>query len=117
MEEYVTKTGVKLNYNKIDDSYVKTHKDKYIKVNIPDSLNSYETGNGEGMWAMATNEEDYKKIIDDNSKSELVVVQLHNDCFYYQDDIKFLDYIVVETRGFNRSVVPYSEVEDYFCFW
>lgn len=84
------------------------------KINIPDSLESYQNGNGEGVWAMG--DKNFIKDYKTNARGTKHVVQLYNKSVYYPA----LDYnavVVVEMRGNNRPVVIYDQLAHLECIW
>lgn len=88
---------------KIEEPY---DKDKLFKVNLPFTESEYETGNGEGVWAI-TNNASLEIINDTKSINEFVLVRILNDSIYY-NNLSFGDYIIVETRGEKRPVANYE---------
>lgn len=84
------------------------------KVNVPASLENYNSGNGEGMWALGTQEfiDDYKNDVSGTRH----IVKLMNKSVYYPELAHGAE-VVVEMRGNNRPVVVYSQLEDMVCVW
>lgn len=111
MKIYKFTDGRELKYNEVTESEARelTFANKIFKVNLPSSDENFITGNGEGIWACATNESDYEKATSDNSKGELIIVKILNEPIYY-DKLHIFDYVVAETRGENRAVAIYSEL-------
>lgn len=88
---------------RIKQPYVK---DELFKINLPFTETEYESGNGEGVWAITDNAS--LEIINDiKSINDFVLVRILNDSIYY-NDLKFGDYIIVETRGEKRPVANYE---------
>lgn len=77
------------------------NEDKYFKVNIPDSKEGYNSGNGEGMWCQPLTEED-EKIYESGSGSFDVV--LLNDSVYIPP-LFYGTVIRAEARGNKRPVL------------
>lgn len=78
-----------------------------IKVNLPSDLESFKTGNGEGIWARPLSEEDERKVNDDNYYGEAYVVA-QNDSVYYPGLINYDDTIKVHCNGKMR---PYLHID------
>ena len=58
-EEVCKKLGIESALKKINDKEIDTEKNQ-IKVNLPDTIEKFKTGNGEGVWAVPYSEEDLK---------------------------------------------------------
>jgi hypothetical protein len=56
--------------------------DDYIKVNLPDTLAKFRSGNGEGIWAVPYTKNDIKICASNNVGTRFKVV-VFNDCIYY----------------------------------
>lgn len=78
-----------------------------IKVNLPSDLESFKTGNGEGVWAYPCSPEDDEKVNNDNYYGEAYVI-VKNDSFYYPGLIKYNDIIKVHCNGKKR---PYLHID------
>lgn len=78
---------------------------EYIKVNLPASQEAYNSGNGEGVWCLVT--EDVKKAYDTDEEGTSYTAILDNDSVYYQALIDGTE-MPIEMRGKNRPVVPYN---------
>lgn len=78
---------------------------EYIKVNLPASQEAYNRGNGEGVWALVTQET--KKAYDSDETGKAYTAILDNDSVYYPELVHGTE-MPIEMRGENRPVVPYS---------
>ena len=86
---------------------------KLFKVNLPSNEDCFKSGNGEGVWAITTDENHKKFANNINSKNEKFLVRLLNEPIYY-DSLHWGDYVLVESRGSLRPTAIYSElVEKY----
>ena len=78
----------------------------YIKVNLPDTIASFKSGNGEGIWACPVTIED-KVICNSNVKDTEFNVYALNDCIYYP--IACASIIRVKCTGKNtRPILSYD---------
>jgi hypothetical protein len=88
-----------LNLNKAD----------YLKVNLPDSLRGFNTGDGEGIWACPVSSDDIEIYKADVKGSEFFVYAL-NDCICYP--IKCASIIKVKCTGGCRPVLSYEWIDE-----
>lgn len=97
------------DFPKVDSSY-------YFKVNLPNSQDSYESGNGEGVWAY-TDAESYEKWKNDEQDA-IIYVKILNDSVYY-NGLEYGDLVPVELRGEYRPVAIYEELISKYgpCNW
>lgn len=58
-EEVCKELGIESALKKINDKEIDTEKNQ-IKVNLPDTIEKFKTGNGEGVWAIPYTEEDFE---------------------------------------------------------
>ncbi len=79
---------------------------KLCKVNLPTSEEGYESGNGEGVWGVACNEDSFNKINDEGSNGDIVYIALLNQPVCHQD-VNWGDIVVAKTRGEYR---PTAEI-------
>lgn len=79
--------------------------ERMIKVNLPDTNASFESGNGEGIWAVPLTEVD-EQIYHNSKSKETFQVALLNTAIYYP--FPWGSIITVETRGNNRPVLNYE---------
>lgn len=82
---------------------------EHIKVNLPDSKDSYTTGNGEGVWVLVS--ERVKEIYDRDAEGGFCFGILDNDSCYWPG-LNHGAAIPFEMRGANRPVVPYEWLYD-----
>lgn len=82
----------------------------YIKVNLPETENDYAYGNGEGVWVLV--DDTCKKAYDNDDSDGTYIGILDNDSIYYPHMVHGMA-VVVEMRGANRPVVPYTFLNDY----
>jgi hypothetical protein len=102
MIEYTYLSGDKARIPYLD----KTNEANYIKVNLPDSAESYKSGHGEGVWAVV---DDQTFVKHSNNENGISFAMILNDSLYYPGiDIGFV--VPIELRGDKRPVVPYDEL-------
>ena len=89
----------------IKDMY---QQEQYFKVNLPNNLFSYNTGNGEGIWVEATSQEEYQKYLSRETK-QFIKVKLLNNSVYYPS-LVMNTIIEVELRGDDRPVLRLKEL-------
>ena len=80
----------------------------HIKVNLPSNFESYQSGNGEGIWAVCASQKD-ADIYNTPSNGSQFEVCLANNSFYYP----YLTYgskVLVETQGDNRPVAVWDNL-------
>lgn len=82
---------------------------EHIKVNLPDSKDSYTTGNGEGVWVLV--DEQVKAAYDQDAEGCFCFGILDNDSCYWPG-LNHGAAIPFEMRGKNRPVVPYEWLYD-----
>lgn len=80
-------------------------RDNYIKVNLPADRESYESGNGEGVWVLV--DDATKAAHDADVPSGTFHGTLDNDSWYWPG-LSHGDEIIFEMRGENRPVVPFD---------
>lgn len=83
---------------------------EHIKVNLPDSKDSYKTGNGEGVWVLVC--EQAKAAYDQDAEGFFCFGILDNDSCYWPG-LNHGAAIPFEMRGKNRPVVPYEWLEEW----
>jgi hypothetical protein len=76
-----------------------------IKINLPKTKEEYETGNGEGVWAIVNDE--CKKAYDADEYGTQYIGILDNDSILYPHMIHG-DGVIIEMRGTHKPVVPYD---------
>ncbi|MGL5315858.1 MAG: hypothetical protein ACRC92_21565 [Peptostreptococcaceae bacterium] len=74
------------------------------KFNVPKDLESFNNGNGEGMWCIGATTEDVVKLDDDNYYG-LAKIYVLNDSIYYPNLLNFMDAIEVQCHGNKRAVI------------
>lgn len=80
----------------------------YIKVNLPPTFEEYQSGNGEGIWALTESKEVYDKWDADEAKGQFVAYAA-NDSVYYPD-LKCGCPVLCEFRGGNRPVAVWDNL-------
>lgn len=83
---------------------------EYIKVNLPDSKDSYTTGNGEGVWVLVSKQ--VKAAYDQDAEGGYCFGILDNDSCYWPG-LNHGAAIPFEMRGKNRPVVPYEWLKEW----
>ncbi len=89
------------------DKLVKQH--KYIRLNLPDTIGRYNSGNGEGIFAVIAEPEDREKYDKDQLGGQFFAYSC-SDSFYYPD-IHCGDLILAEFRGVNRPVAVWDNLK------
>lgn len=84
---------------------------EHIKVNLPDTQESYFSGNGEGVWVLVAPE--VKQLHDEDARGGLSFGVLDNDSVYYPS-LKHGEVIPFEWRGEKRPVAPFSYLVQRF---
>ena len=85
---------------------------EYIKVNLPSNEASYQSGNGEGCWALVSSA--VKDIHDqENEVGTIYTAILDNTSIYYPGLDAGMQ-IPIELRGHYRPVVPLSWLVENF---
>jgi len=88
----------------------KLDKEEYIKVNLPDSEENYQSGNGEGVWACPVDDIQHQ-LIHDYVVGSIVKVVVLNNCFYYP--LNYGDIVsVIITNEKNRPILD-NTTHDY----
>ena len=78
---------------------------EYIKVNLPDTLEAYEHGNGEGVWCLVDAET--KRAHDENMTGGGYVALLDNDSWYWRGLMHGAE-LPIELRGDYSPVDPFE---------
>lgn len=89
-----------------------TEMSELVKVNLPDSQESYEHGNGEGCFARLIGAEACEAYWADAESGDYQAL-LDNDSWYYPG-LKHGTTVPVEMRGRNRPVVPLKWLQDNY---
>ena len=84
--------------------------EKLIKANLPYDNESYQNGNGEGIW-VTVSEEIADKVNESISTSFTFTGIVENDSIYYKN-LNVGDTILIEARGLNRPVAIYSTLKE-----
>lgn len=79
----------------------------YIKVNIPESIESFRMGNGEGIWAVAVDDEGHNLHKQDATDGHITVVAC-NDSVFYPGEIVYGSEVVCILRGGKRPVAAWD---------
>ena len=82
----------------------------YFKLNLPDTFENYQSGNGEGIWAVC-NPKDRLALRADMKKGQFIAFAC-NDSFYYPGKIVIGSPILAEHRGENRPVACWDDLDD-----
>jgi hypothetical protein len=93
--------------NKTTDKEMKALGKDYFKLNLPDSIGNYSSGNGEGIWALT--DKATKKQMDADKEHGQFVAWACNDSFYYPN-IRYGTAILCEFRGVNRPVAVWDNL-------
>ena len=110
VEEFCEKHNITNIARDIAEGTFVIEEEEYLKVNLPDSIQKWKNGNGEGCWAVPYEVED-KSIMD--IKGEKFKVVLCNDCIYYP--FPFGTVIEAESRGTEfRPVLNIETVLEYY---
>jgi len=78
---------------------------KYIKINIPENEESYNSGNGEGVWVLV--DAKAKKAYHTDEEGTSYSGILDNDSIFYSGLVAGV-IIPFEMRGDKRPVVPFK---------
>lgn len=78
---------------------------EYIKVNFPDTAESFKSGNGEGMWVLVDAET--KAAHDNDASGGVYVGILDNDSVYFPD-LVCGSVVKFEMRGKYRPVALFE---------
>lgn len=76
-----------------------------IKINLPETKEQYETGNGEGVWAIVDNECKIAYEADEYGTQYIGI--LDNDSILYPHMVHGYG-VIIEMRGTHKPVVPYD---------
>lgn len=87
-----------------------SHCTEYIKVNLPASSEAYESGNGEGVWVLVS--EQVKAAYDQDATGGVYFGILDNDSCYYPG-LNHGEPIPFEMRGDKRPVTPIAWLEEW----
>lgn len=83
----------------------------YVKVNIPDNIDEYFAGNGEGCYFVLT-DQNARNDYDSGKHGCVHMCMLANYSMYWLG-LKPGDVLPVEFRGNRRPVVPFSYLEQW----
>ena len=86
------------------------HSPIYIKANLPNSLEDYKTGNGEGCFFIV--DQRTKDAYDKDISGVYYEGILDNDSIYYPK-LKHGTLLPLEMRGAFRPVVPYEILQKF----
>jgi len=95
----------------VKDFDIETDMEKMFKVNLPDSLNSYVNGNGEGVWACG--DKDTLNACQNDEESGIYFVKILNDSTYYPP-LNCYTLIPVEMRGEKRPTAIFRELQEKY---
>lgn len=104
MEKYKWKNNKVDIFNQI---IIPKTNEMLFKVNLPSNAESYESGNGEGVWACGNKEtfEAWEKDID----SGVYFVKMLNYSVYYPK-LEYGTIVAIEMRGKKRPVAIHDEL-------
>ena len=80
----------------------------YFKVNLPNTKESYHSGNGEGVWAVVEDKDIYDKYNNNELKNPFYVF-IANDSIYYPYLICG-SRVLVEPKGDKRPVAVWDKL-------
>lgn len=84
--------------------------EKLIKANLPYDDESYQNGNGEGIW-ISVKEDIADRVNESVSANFTFTGIVENDSVYYKN-LNVGDTILVEARGINRPVAVYNILKE-----
>lgn len=74
-----------------------------FKVNLPNTKEGYENGNGEGCWALPFTPEDWRKY-EENTKGETIQFVLNNNSVYFEE-LEAYSVLEAELRGEDKRPI------------
>lgn len=95
----------KLTMTELD---VLAKKHKLVRLNLPDTIENYKSGNGEGIFAVIPEKEDQEKYDADHSDGQFFAYSC-SDSFYYPN-IHCGDLILAEFRGSKRPIAVWDNL-------
>jgi len=90
------------------DALAKKH--SYIKINLPEDIQSYRQGNGEGVWAVVLEPEDLAKYKNNASSGQFIAVAC-SDSFYFPGEIVCGSKVLCEFRGEKRPMAVWDDLQ------
>lgn len=91
-----------------DDVY-----DVMFKLNLPDTQDGFDRGNGEGVWAYSDDET--KKIHDEEIVlGGIYFARILNDSVYYPGKLKYNEIVAFEMRGKYRPIAFFTELNEKY---
>ena len=84
-----------------------------VQVNLPDTAEHYESGNGEGCWADL--EGAAREAYEHDACGGRYEAVLRNDSIYYPG-LACGTVVPIEMRGANRPVVPYAWLVENYAY-
>lgn len=84
---------------------------EYIKANIPNTMDKFISGNGEGVWVLVDKET--KRAYDEDASGGVYYGTLDNDCLYW-NGLNAGEVIPFEMRGNFRPVVLFDWLNGNF---
>ena len=85
-------------------------KHQLFKVNLPSDMDTYRSGNGEGIWACPADQET-EDLWKNDADGGQGLVHACNDSFYYPGEIVYGSRVLVEFRGENRPVAVWDDLQ------
>ena len=80
----------------------------YFKLNLPSKFEDYQSGNGEGIWAVVLTKKE-KVMVDDETNTEPFFAYAANDSCYYPE-LVCGSRIFAEPRGGNRPIAVWENL-------
>ena len=84
---------------------------EHIKVNIPENIGDYKSGNGEGCWVIV--DDDVKRAYDNDENGTVYEGILDNDCWCYPELLHGIR-IQFEMRGKFRPVASVEYLQEQY---
>lgn len=81
----------------------------YFHLNLPDTIENYQSGNGEGVWAVCR-PKDRQDLRYDKKEGQFIAFSC-NDSVYYPGEIVIGSAILAEHRGENRPVACWDDLK------
>lgn len=81
--------------------------DQMIKINVPHDPASFESGNGEGLWAFPLTPADLRLFDDESSYGDTIRVVLQNNCVIIPE-LANNTIVTCLTRGNKRPVLDFD---------
>jgi len=109
-EEHVAYLNLQTKVREIMTEELELNEDNFLKFNLPNTRQGFDSGNGEGVWGVPLTEEGQKIYDNDASVGETFEVILLNNSIYYP--FPYGTILTVQTRGSNRPVIDYEWLDE-----